>query len=244
MNYTSKGFESISKTTVFPALLLMAFALAPRPAQARKHKPKEEPLAEYLQQVSPALSGAAYRTSPGSLWNPNNSFSKLSHDDKALNVGDLITINVVELTTSAASGTAKTQRSFSANSGITQFFGNIGATAGMQNLFGPNSQSALSGQAQTASSYQLSTSLTGSVVAVLPNGYLVVEGHRKINNGSQSQIVTLRGIVRPDDVATDNSVLSSQMSNLELDVDGKGIINEGTRQPNVVIRTLLHILNF
>jgi flagellar L-ring protein precursor FlgH len=233
-----KGRASLS--VLLPLMLVIAVA----PAQARKkRKPQQESLSEYLQQVNQE-TGSPYHPTAGSLWNPDVSFGKLSRDDKALNVGDLVTIDVVELTTSSATGTAKTQRTFSANSGISQFLGPIGPRSGLQNLFAPNSQEALSGQAQTATSYQLNTSLTGRVVATLPNGYLVVEGHRRINNGNQSQLVTLRGVVRPDDVSTDNVILSSQMSNLELEVNGKGIINEGTREPNVIIRTLLHILNF
>lgn len=225
-------------------LLPLVLAIAVAPAKARKkHKSQQELLSQYLQQVSQEIA-TPYHPTSGSLWNPGISFAKLSRDDKALNVGDLVTIDVVELTTSSATGTAKTQRSFAANSGISQFLGPIGPRSGIQNLFAPNSQEALSGQAQTATSYQLNTSLTGRVVATLPNGYLVVEGHRRVNNGNQSQLVTLRGVVRPDDVSTDNVILSSQMSNLELEVNGKGIINEGTREPNVIIRTLLHILNF
>ena len=54
----------------------------------------------------------------------------------------------------------------------------------------------------------------------------------------------LRGVVRPGDIASDNSILSSQMSNLELEIRGKGVVSDGTRQPNIVIRTLLRLLNF
>jgi flagellar L-ring protein precursor FlgH len=51
-------------------------------------------------------------------------------------------------------------------------------------------------------------------------------------------------VVRPGDIALGNSIFSSQMSNLELTIRGKGVVSDSTRQPNIVIRTLLKLLNF
>jgi flagellar L-ring protein FlgH len=54
----------------------------------------------------------------------------------------------------------------------------------------------------------------------------------------------VRGIVRRDDVQPTNVVLSTAISHLEVTLIGKGVISDGTRQPNIVVRTLLRILNF
>jgi flagellar L-ring protein precursor FlgH len=61
---------------------------------------------------------------------------------------------------------------------------------------------------------------------------------------NQHQDIILRGVVRPGDIALGNSIFSSQMSNLELTIRGKGVVSDSTRQPNIVIRTLLKLLNF
>ena len=79
---------------------------------------------------------------------------------------------------------------------------------------------------------------------VLPNGMLVVEAARDMNISNERQTILVRGLVRPGDLAADNSVPSSALSNLEVEVKGKGIVSEGARQPNIVIRTLLRILAF
>jgi flagellar L-ring protein precursor FlgH len=61
---------------------------------------------------------------------------------------------------------------------------------------------------------------------------------------NERQTVILRGIVRGGDIAPDNSLLSNQLSNLELELKGKGVISDGTRPPNVIMRVLLRILGF
>ena len=86
--------------------------------------------------------------------------------------------------------------------------------------------------------------LTALVVAVLPNGLLVVEAKRQVLANQQHENVTLLGVVRPADIASNNSVFSYQLFDLQLEVMGKGVISDTVRQPNVVVRTLLKILSF
>jgi flagellar L-ring protein FlgH len=58
--------------------------------------------------------------------------------------------------------------------------------------------------------YHLSTSLTGQVIAVLPSGNLVVEAQRKIFMNNQHEDVTIRGVVRPNDIGPNNTVSSAR----------------------------------
>jgi flagellar L-ring protein precursor FlgH len=81
-------------------------------------------------------------------------------------------------------------------------------------------------------------------VEALPNGVLVVEAVRDLTVGNDRQTIVLHGLVRPGDIASDGSVLSSSVSNLEAEIRGKGLVADSIRQPNVVIRTLLKLLNF
>jgi flagellar L-ring protein precursor FlgH len=73
---------------------------------------------------------------------------------------------------------------------------------------------------------------------------LVVQAARNIAVGNDRQTVYLRGIVRPGDIAPDNSISSAAISDLEAEIKGKGAVAEITRQPNIVIRWLLKILTF
>jgi len=135
-----------------------------------------------------------------------------------------------------------TNRTFSASSGITALAGLN--TTKLANLFSPNSAQALTGKAQATSTTALTTTLTGRVAAVLPTGTLVVEAERQIMMNDQRETVILRGMVRPGDLDATNTVASNSVGDLEIEVKGKGIISEGTRPPNPVIKWILRIVGF
>jgi flagellar L-ring protein precursor FlgH len=170
--------------------------------------------------------------------------TETSLDYKARHTGDLLIIRVVDNFSATANGTGSQQRTFNASSGISSFFGNLKAANSVQNLFSPTSAETLSGKGASTLSSTLSLNLAGRVVEALPNGVLVVEAVRDLTVGNDRQTIVLHGLVRPGDLASDGSVLSSQVSNLEAKIYGKGLVTDSIRQPNVVIRTLLKILNF
>ena len=86
--------------------------------------------------------------------------------------------------------------------------------------------------------------MAGSVVAVLPNGLLVIEAQRQEVLNNENQTLTVRGLVRPDDLMSDGSVNSTSISHLEISLNGRGVISDGVRPPNSVIRTILKLLEF
>jgi len=228
-----------------------ATALLPPVAAAKKNSKQDkakseaaydQALDDYVRQASAANPNTP--TTLGSLWTTGGTLSNMARDDKASQVGDLITINILESTTASASGTAKGARSFSASSGITAFLGTIKPTAPVANLFSPNAQDSLNGAATTASSHSLSTNLAGSVVKVLPNGYLVIQAARDVYIDNQRQHVIVRGVVRPSDLSPDNSVPSTAIANLQVEVEGKGVISDETRPPNAITRFLLRLFSF
>jgi len=137
----------------------------------------------------------------------------------------------------------KSSRDFNTTSGISGLAGKIN-TSGLENLFTAKSSTSLTGQGQTASSSQISAVLAGRVAAVLSNGLLVIEARRDVMVDNQRRTVVLRGLVRPGDIASDNSVLSTSLSDLELAMTGKGIISDSTRPPNFLVRLLLKIVGF
>jgi len=211
---------------------------------AKKLKPSHQPnaLDSYLARARQWQ--LAYTPTAGSLWNPDGYLADLTGDEKARRVGDMVTIQLAESTSSALQQSAQTQRTFNASSGISAFFGNLKATNRAQNLFTPSSSQVLNGKGQTALATNLSTTLEGNVVEVLPNNLMVVEARRDVKVTDQKQTVILRGIIRRSDLSPTNSVISTAMSHLEVEVVGKGVITEGTHPPNGVIRVMLRILGF
>jgi flagellar L-ring protein precursor FlgH len=239
------------RTTPPRMLLAILFSLfAPHASHAqfqflkKRSKPTQvqSSLDDYLKRVH-ALDAAPQRTT-GSLWFPSAPMTETASDYKARHMGDLLIIRVVDNFSATANGTGSQQRSFSASSGISSFFGNLRATNSLQNLFSPTSAETLSGKGASTLASTLSLNFAGRVVEALPNGVLVVEAVRDLTVGNDHQTIVLHGLVRPGDIASDGSVLSSAVSNLEAEIRGKGLVADSIRQPNVVIRTLLKILNF
>ena len=234
--------KALKSLAAVAACVFFAATAAARPKD-KTAAPKRDPLAEYVKRMSgPALSAAAL-TTPGSLWIDSGRLANMVADYKASRVGDLVTISIVQNLSSTSTGNVASNRTFSASSGITALAGHI-KTSGVASLFSPTSTQALAGKAQATSTTALSTTLTGRVAALLPSGTLVVEAERQIMMNDQRETVILRGLVRPGDLDSTNTVTSNSVGNLEVEVKGKGIISEGTRSPNLVTKWLLRILGF
>jgi flagellar L-ring protein precursor FlgH len=182
-------------------------------------------------------------SSAGSLWVDGGRLTNLTSDYKARHVGDLITISVVQNITATNAGSVSAQRNMSASSGIAALPGQL-KTAGVANLFSPNSAYSLAGKGQAATTSSLTTSLAGRVVAVMASGALVIEAERKLTMNNEQQTVLLRGMVRPGDIGPGDVVASNAIANLELELKGKGVISEGNRAPNPIMRAILRVLNF
>jgi flagellar L-ring protein FlgH len=225
----------------------LALLLAPHAWAANINKDKQskdaaaESLARYIERVKAAsASGASF----GSLWVPQGRFSNLAADDKARNVNDTIIINVVEQTAAEGDTSVKSARTFAASSSISALGGLLKANNGLQNIFSPQSASALNGAAQTTSDSSFTTSLAAQVVNVLSNGYLVIEAVRHMEMNNQRQTLVIHGVVRPTDIAVDNSVLSYQIFNLEVQLIGKGVLSDGVRPPNKIVNAILKLVGF
>jgi flagellar L-ring protein FlgH len=224
--------------------VILAASILAFPASA-KDKPtaaKRDGLAEYIQRVSAKNPEVAPAT-PGSLWNDSGRLANMVADYKASRVGDLVTISVAQNLSASNTGNVSTNRSLSANSGITALPGQL-KTTGVANLFSPNSTQTLAGKAQATSQTSLSTTLTGRVAAVLPTGTLVVEAERQITMNNEHETIILRGLVRPGDLDSTNTVVSNNVGDLEVEVKGKGVVSEGTRPPNPIVKWILRVVGF
>lgn len=217
------------------ALLLLASVVW---ARAPKHKNDTlPPLDQFLKKIDTPQPASPVST--GSLWPlAGGSFTNLATDNKGHRLNDIVIINIVEQTLAQASGTVGAQRTFAANSGIT--FNNSGIDPLMQ----AHSNSNLKGAGTANSQSQLRTSLASRVVAVLPNGNLVLEAEHNVSFNQQSQTLLLRGVARPDDIGYNNSVPSTLLSDLQIEMKGRGVVSDATRQPNLFMRLLLKIVGF
>jgi len=114
----------------------------------------------------------------------------------------------------------------------------------LQNLVNQTSASGLTAQGQSTTNSSLVTMFGAEVMDVLPNGMLVVQATRQLTFSQQTQLIRLRGLVRPEDVSAQNQVMSNAMTDLELEVTGKGIVNDSTYRQNPLVRFLERMLVF
>lgn len=211
-------------------------------ADNAKQTPPEEALKAYVQRVR-AQHEAEVRT-PGSIWIDQGRLVRLSTDAKAARLHDVVSIVVSESLAASTDGQVKNSRASSASSGLTGLFGTLAAKSRLQNLLGQNAASGLTAQGQSVTNSSLATTFGGEVVDVLPNGMLVVQATRQLTFSQQTQLIKLRGLVRPEDVSAENQVLSTAMTDLELEVTGKGIVNDYTYRQNPIWRFLQRLLVF
>jgi len=225
------------------ALLLLAVTSLAGAKVPKKPKNTPEQLrSDYITRLQQQDVHAVTGQTVGSLWTPGNTLGDLSTDYKARKLNDTIVILVAVQTSAAQSGDSSYSRTVQTSSAITGVGGL--APASLNPLFNANSATALKGAGATNSNTTFQTSLTGQVIAVLPSGNLVVEAQRKIFMNNQHEDVTVRGVVRPNDIGPSNTVSSAALSNLDIEMKGKGIISDSTRPLNPITRAILWLVGF
>jgi flagellar L-ring protein FlgH len=230
-------------------ILLIPFLLATHtlPAKSRP-KPKPDETSALDQYVAEAMSratpSAANGATPGSLWSTSALYSDLARDLRASRIDDLVTIQVTERADASSTGDTKTSRQSSSKSNVASLFGPTVARSPLANLANLSGSTTLQGQGATTRQTALTTTLSARVTGLLPNGYLVVEGHKDTMINSERQIVAVRGVVRPSDLGPGNTISSDRLAQLELRINGKGVVGDAIRRPNILYRILLGLLPF
>ena len=212
------------------------------PVTGGKATPPEEALRAYIERVR-AQQAAEVRTM-GSIWSPEGRLVRLGTDAKAARVHDVVSIVVTESLAASTDGQVKNSRASNASSAISALFGKLKSSNALQNLLSANAASGLTAQGQSTTNSSLATTFGGEVVDVMPNGMLVVQATRQLTFSQQTQLIKLRGLVRPEDVSAQNQVQSTAMTDLELEVTGKGIVNDSTYRQNPLVRFLEKLVIF
>src|SRR5690349_14341216 len=223
-------------------LILMGATLA----LAAKSKDKPDAGASLDRYVTEATarSAAAPAASPGSIWSPGSRLADGTRDLRASQIDDILTILVVEKASAVASGTTKTSRASSTANSVSALAGLTRATGPWANLAGTSGSTQLAGDGTTSRDLALSTTLTARVAAVLPNGSMLVESTKDISINSERQTITVRGVARPADIGPDNTLRSDRLAELEVRVNGKGVVGDAIRRPFFLYRLLLGLLPF
>lgn len=156
----------------------------------------------------------------------NNSSVSLFSDYKAMNVGDAITIVVME--SSEASNNAQTSTGRNSALGV-DFSGGVGDTKLPNVNTSIGSKNKFDGSGSTKTTGLIKTRISATIDSVLPNGNLLIRGSRKLVINGEEQLITIKGIVRSSDILADNSVLSYNVSEAEIIFEGSGTIKDSQK---------------
>lgn len=232
------------KKIAIAAILLCAAAGYAAPKNKKEQPKAPSALDKYIEQASQPDAPNAQTATTGSLWTPSAWFSDLAADQRARRVDDIVTIVVQESASAVSSGATQTARKSSAQNSITALAGLTRATGPWANLANLGGQTTLDGQGTTSRTTTLTTTVSARVTHVLRNGNLVLEGSKNVGINSENQVITVRGVIRPIDLDTTNTVLSARLAQMEIQVNGKGVVADAVRRPNFLYRMLLGLLPF
>ncbi len=167
----------------------------------------------------------------GSLW-PADDHVFFYAERKALHVGDIITISIVE--SAKANNTANTDlsRTSSLDASLSSWFGKdkfLQLFKVGNDLIKSSSDNAHKGAGSTTREGELTATITAVVKEVLPNGNLVIQGTRAVAVNHEEQYIMITGVVRPLDINRDNVVLSTQVADANIAIGGVGVVADKQR---------------
>ncbi|MEO0575461.1 MAG: flagellar basal body L-ring protein FlgH [Pseudomonadota bacterium] len=174
------------------------------------------------------LSQSTAEVQADSLIDPD-AYRALVADKRAFRIGDTITIIIAEQTTAESS--ANTGR----DKGVG--FAATGSDNTRENDIRFAVDSSVDGAAITRRVGRVRGQITATVRSLNELGHLVVEGQQKLIINGEAQSITVVGTLRPEDVDNSNAVLSSRLTNSQIEFTGKGIVSEA-QKPGIIGRVL------
>jgi flagellar L-ring protein FlgH len=198
--------------TVLACCALAACGLIPH------RPPKPDPVvARVLPPPTPRTDGAIYQ---------QGQQIELFADLKARRVGDVLTIRLTETTSASKSAVTKTAKTTTVNNTGPTLFGRTITTGGVPIYTTTlNGADSFDGEGSSTQANSLAGSLTVTVMAVQSNGNLVIQGDKTLKLNQGDEFVHVSGVVRPADIATDNTVTSDKVADAHISYSGKGVIN-------------------
>ncbi len=151
----------------------------------------------------------------------------LFQDNKSRHVGDVLTVVLVEKTAASKTATTNTAKDTSVDIGTPTVLG-APVSLGGKDVLGANatSSNSFAGKGDSSQSNSLSGNISVTVAQVLPNGNLIVRGEKSLTLNQGKEFVQISGIVRPVDILSDNTVLSTQLADARISYSGQGAVHD------------------
>lgn len=174
----------------------------------------------------------------GSLWQEENGRAYLYEDLRAMRVGDILTVQIVETNSGSKSADTSAGRESTIDNSITGAFGLDPTGVLLKKLaVDASAQNEFEGSGETTREDSLTGTISAMVTEVLPNGDLRIKGRREVTVNNEKQVMTLTGVVRRLDVDTRNTVLSTAIADARIEYYGMGVVTD-VQHPGWVVRIL------
>ncbi|MFA0923754.1 flagellar basal body L-ring protein FlgH [Xanthomonas fragariae] len=174
------------------------------------------PIVPVVAPVAQPTSGAIYAAGPG---------LNLYGDRRARDVGDLLTVTLVESTTASSTANTTISKADTVDMSTPTLLGMPLTVNGVDVLRNSTSgDRSFDGKGNTAQSNRMQGSVTVTVMQRLPNGNLVIQGQKNLRLNQGDELVQVQGIVRAADIAPDNTVPSSKVADARIAYGGRGAV--------------------
>jgi len=176
------------------------------------------------------------RGANGSLFRASHAATYLFADHRAMRMGDIVTVRVVEKAAAKRGASTDLLRESDTSVKIGAFLGllnSLKTSAGLTDdeFLGMGTRSAYKGAGSSSRSENLEATVPAIVREVLPSGNLFIEGHRVVLVNNEEHHFYISGLVRPVDIKGDNSVFSSLIADAEIEFTGRGVISDRQEPP-------------
>ena len=160
-------------------------------------------------------------------------------DQRAAKVGDILTVQIDIDDSATTSNSSSSSRSSGANLGVPNFFGfenSIGKIFPRDydpaNMIGTESENTNSGSGAISRKEQISLTIAAVVTQMLPNGNMVIQGTQEVRTNNEVRQLTVSGIVRPEDITSQNTIRHTQIAEARINYGGRGDQSRVQRTPS------------
>jgi flagellar L-ring protein precursor FlgH len=250
MNKTLQQFFPVSAALALLAVIPLLGGCGAGQAYQASYPTPSPPMTAAQQYTEPEQRYA----NPGSLYSAAET-PDLYADNRARRVGDIVLVKVVESAKSKSKADTTSEKDSSNTFGVAAAFGRarVGVIPGSNGLMSggvgtspmlsSSTVSSLSATGETKRENYVTATIGARVLQVLPGGVLQLQGAREVRVNDETQYMVVSGLVRAQDIASDNSVESTQLADSKVEYYGKGVLADKQR-PGWLTRLLDNIWPF
>ena len=147
-------------------------------------------------------------------------------DSKARHAGDIVTVLVTESSALNRQAETNTKKESTNQANLASFFG---VDLGDRTKYAFEGANEHKGSGSVTRSDEVTAKVAARVVKVLPSGNLIIEGRRAVRANDETQYLAISGVIRQEDITSNNTILSTQVADAEIVLEGKGVLAEKQR---------------